>query len=423
MSSLAQNQRPLDGLVVLDFSQFLSGPLATLKLADLGARVIKVERPGVGDLCRHLYLSDTNIDGDNSLFHAINRNKESFTADLRNDDDRTRLKDLLKTADVMVQNFRPGVIERQGFGYDDVKKINSKIIYGSISGYGEEGPWKDLPGQDLLAQARSGLLWLTGNRDDPPMPMGLAVADMLAGNALAQGLLAALVGRGIHGRGARVDTSLFEAMIDFQFEVLTTHLNDGGRLPERSSVNGAHAYLGAPYGVYKTADSYLAIAMTPSLQKLAELMNISGLEVFYDHKEAAMAQRDQIKSVMANAILKRTTAQWLKVLQPADIWCSEVLDWPQMLSSAAFNQLDMRQTIRRNGTVTLDALRGPIRIDGKTLKSDRAAPALGADQEMIINVLLSGKKPDESSPTKEPDTVPYGASGSDTGAIQNRRNS
>ena len=174
MKTLPQTERPLNGLVVLDFSQFLSGPLCTLKLADLGARVIKVERPGAGDLCRHLYLSDTDIDGDNSLFHAINRNKESITADLRDPGDRKRLRALLETADVMVQNFRPGVIERQGFGYDAVRAINPRIVYGSISGYGEEGPRKDLPGQDLLAQARSGLLWLTGSRDDPPMPMGLA---------------------------------------------------------------------------------------------------------------------------------------------------------------------------------------------------------------------------------------------------------
>jgi len=219
MTPLPQEARPLDGLVVLDFSQFLSGPLASLKLADLGARVIKVERPGTGDLCRHLYLSDTDIDGDNSLFHAINRNKESLTADLKNEADRAMLRDLIARADVMIQNFRPGVIERQGFGWEDVRAINPRIVYGSISGYGEDGPWAPLPGQDLLAQARSGLLWLTGSDGDPPMPMGLAVADMLAGNALALGLLAALVGRGLHGRGAHVQTSLLEAMIDFQFEV------------------------------------------------------------------------------------------------------------------------------------------------------------------------------------------------------------
>ncbi|MGI1661559.1 CaiB/BaiF CoA transferase family protein [Palleronia sp. KMU-117] len=388
MNVMPDADRPLAGLVVLDFSQFLSGPLASLKLADLGARVIKVERPGTGDLCRNLYLSDTDIDGDNSLFHAINRNKESLSADLRDEADRAMLRGLIARADVMIQNFRPGVIERQGFGYDDVRAINPRIVYGSISGYGEDGPWAALPGQDLLAQARSGLLWLTGSQDDPPMPMGLAVADMLAGNALAQGILAALVGRGLHGRGAHVQTSLFEAMIDFQFEVLTTHLNDGRRMPRRSAVNGAHAYLGAPYGVYRTADGYLALAMTPSLDRLAGLMGIAGLERFFGDAGALMRHRDEIKRVIADAVATRTTADWLAVLQPADIWCSEVLDWPQMLASEAFRSLDLTQVIRRNGAVELAALRGPIRVDGQTLKSARAAPALGADRDAILKDLL-----------------------------------
>lgn len=390
MNTLPPAQRPLHGLVVLDFSQFLSGPLATLKLADLGARVIKVERPGTGDLCRHLYLSDTDIDGANSLFHAINRNKESITADLRNEDDCAQLRELLGQADVMVQNFRPGVIERNGFGYAAVKEINPKIVYGSITGYGDEGPWRDLPGQDLLAQARSGVLWLSGSRDDPPMPMGLAVADMLAGSTLAQGILAALVGRGIHGRGALVETSLLEVMIDFQFEVLTTHFNDGQRLPERSEHNGAHAYLGAPYGIYRTADGYLALAMTPSLQTLAELMEIKGLEQYYADPKMLLQKRDIIKKVLAKAITKQSTANWLAVLQPADIWCSEVLDWPELLASEAWQALDFEQTIRRGSAVTLNSLRGPLRIDGQVLKSELAAPELGEHQEQVIEQLLGG---------------------------------
>ena len=377
MRTLPQSERPLDGLLVVDFSQFLSGPLCGLKLADLGARVVKVERPGVGDLCRHLYLSDTEIGGDNSLFHAINRNKESITADLRNADDCRRIAELLGTADVMIQNFRPGVIERRGFGYDDVKAINPRIVYGSISGYGEDGPWKDLPGQDLLAQSRSGLLWLSGSAADPPMPMGLAVADMMAGNALAQGILAALVGRGIHGRGAKIETSLFEVMLDFQFEVLTTHLNDGGRVPERSAVNGAHAYLGAPYGVYETKDGFLALAMTPSLRKLAELLEVEGLEEHFDDPGAMLTHRDQIKQSMADRIRCRTTSEWLAVLQPADIWCSEVLDWPTMRESEAYKLLDFEQTIKRGDSIALTALRSPLRVDGATLKSERAAPSLG----------------------------------------------
>ena len=374
---------PLDGITVVDFSQFLSGPLCALKLADLGARVIKVERPGTGDLCRTLYLSDTEIGGTNSLFHAINRNKESFSANLKDPDDRALLRDLVAQADVVMQNFRPGVIERQGFGYDDCRAINPGIVYGAISGYGEGGPWVDLPGQDLLAQARSGLLWLTGSAGDPPMPMGLAVADMLAGNVLAQGILAALVRKGRTGQGALVQTSLLEALLDFQFEVLTTHLNDGGRIPQRAAVGGAHAYLGAPYGVYRTADGWLALAMTPSLERLAGLMGIAGLEGYYSDPAAAMQARDAIKATLAQGIATRPTAHWLALLQPADIWCAEVLDWPGLMESEAFRRLGMVQHIAGNGT-SLDTLRGPLRIDGAALTSPRPAPALGADRDRII---------------------------------------
>ena len=374
---------PLDGILVVDFSQFLSGPLCSLKLADLGARVIKIERPGVGDLCRTLYLSDTEIGGTNSLFHAINRNKESFTADLRNEADRAMLVELVSRADVVLQNFRPGVIERQGFGYDDVRALNPGVVYGSISGYGEDGPWALLPGQDLLAQARSGLLWLTGSAGDPPMPMGLAAADMMAGNALAQGVLAALVRKARTGQGGLVQTSLLEALLDFQFEVLTTHLNDGERLPQRSAVNGAHAYLGAPYGIYQTADGWFALAMTPSLERLATLMGLAGLERWFNDPRQAMRDRDAIKAIIAAGVKTAPTAHWLALLQPADIWCAEVLDWPGLMASDAFQRLKMVQHIS-GPSASLDTLRGPLRIDGAPLTSPRAAPDLGQHRAEII---------------------------------------
>ena len=163
------------------------------------------------------------------------------------------MKALIATADVMIQNFRPGVIERLGLDYEAVRAINPRIVYASITGYGEEGPWVALPGQDLLAQSRSGLMWLNGDADQGPVPFGLAVGDMLAGSVLAQGMLAALVRRGVTGKGGHVETSLLEALVDFQFEVLTTHLNDGRRPPARSGFRSAHAYLAAPYGVYPTA--------------------------------------------------------------------------------------------------------------------------------------------------------------------------
>src|SRR5271166_2900957 len=152
----------LEGLLVLDMSQFLSGPFAALRLGDLGARVIKIERPDGGDLCRRLYLTDTEIGGDSTLFHAINRGKLGFAADLKKAADVATVKALITKADVVIQNFRPGVIERLGLDYLSAKAINPGIVYASVTGYGEDGPWAMLPGQDLLAQARAGVMWLNG---------------------------------------------------------------------------------------------------------------------------------------------------------------------------------------------------------------------------------------------------------------------
>lgn len=233
--------KPLEGLVVLDFSQFLSGPSAALRLADLGANVIKIERPGSGESCRQLYISNLELDGDSTLFHTINRNKRSYAADLKNPAHLAKVRQLIERADVMIQNFRPGVIDRIGLGYDDVRALNPRIVYGSVSGYGASGPWVDLPGQDLLAQSRSGFAWLSGDATDGPVPCGLALADIMTGAHLAQGILACLVRRGVTGEGGLVEVSLLESMLDFQFEVLTTHLNDGGQSPKRSAINNAHA--------------------------------------------------------------------------------------------------------------------------------------------------------------------------------------
>src|SRR6516225_9407858 len=246
--------RPLEGLLVIDLSQFLAGPSASLRLADLGARVIKIERPDTGDLCRQLYISNLELDGDSTLFHSINRNKESFTADLKSEQGRASLREILKYADVMIHNFRPDVIEKLGFSYDAVSLLNPRIVYAEVSGYGKTGPWRDKPGQDLLIQSLSGLTWLSGNAGQGPVPMGLAVVDILCGSHLVQGILASLIRRAKTGKGAYVQVSLLESILDFQFEVLTTHLADGGRLPERSRSSNAHAYLAAPYGVYPTQD-------------------------------------------------------------------------------------------------------------------------------------------------------------------------
>ena len=374
--------RPLEGLTVLEFSQFLSGPYAGLRLSDLGARVIKIERPEVGDLCRTLYISDTDLEGDSTLFHAINRNKESFSANLKDPKDLELVKKLIAKADIITQNFRPGVIEKIGLDYESVKKINPQIVYGSISGYGSDGPWKDLPGQDLLAQSRTGLVWLNGNGGEAPTPMGLAVADMLAGHSLVEGILAGVIKRFRTNAGCYIETSLVEALLDFQFEVLTTYFNDGNRKPVRSKYNNAHAYLSAPYGIYKTKDSYVAIAMTP-LPKLGELLDLEFLKNLHDQK-IWFTERDEIKKKIGDWIVNQSTQEILNILEPADIWCAEVLDWENMLKHEGFKILDMTQRIKSLDGLDIKTLRCPIRVDGEIFKSDLAAPKVGQDNEKII---------------------------------------
>ena len=374
--------KPLEGLIVLEFSQFLSGPYAGLRLADLGARVIKIERPEVGDLCRNLYISDTDLEGDSTLFHAINRNKESFAANLKDAKDIELVKKLIEKADIITQNFRPGVIERIGLDYKNVKKINPKIVYGTISGYGSDGPWSSLPGQDLLAQSRTGLVWLNGNGGEAPTPMGLAVADMLAGHTLVEGILAAVIKRFRTDNGSHVETSLVEALLDFQFEVLTTYFNDGNRKPERSSYNNAHAYLSAPYGIYKTSNGYIAIAMTP-LPQLGELLDLNSIKDLHDQKEW-FTKRDEIKKDIGDWIEQQTTEHWLSILEPADIWCAKVLDWETMVKHEGFKILDMVQRIKRDDGLDIETLRCPIKIDGEIFKSSKAAPKIGNDNNSIM---------------------------------------
>ena len=382
MKATEPDDLPLAGLVVVDLSQFLSGPYCSLRLSDLGARVIKVERPGMGDLCRRLYLSDTEVGGDSTLFHAINRGKESLALDLKDEGDLDALRRLLASADVMIQNFRPGVAARLGLDWEAVRALNPALVYGSISGYGTVGPWVGLPGQDLLAQARSGVMWLTGDEDHGPVPMGLAIGDMMAGVALSQGILAALVRRGVTGRGRLVETSLMEALVDLQFEVLTTWLNDGRRPPRRAARNGAHAYLAAPYGVYACADGHLALAMTP-LGRLAKLLDLPALAAHAEDPAAGFRERDAIKELVAERLAGEPVTHWLGVLQPADVWCAEVMDWDALAASPGFAALDMLQTVTREDGVRVETTRAPLTLDGRRPAGRGAAPLVGAQSEAI----------------------------------------
>ncbi|RME70426.1 MAG: CoA transferase [Verrucomicrobia bacterium] len=394
-------KRPLEGITVVDFSQFLSGPSASLRMADLGARVIKIERPGTGDICRSLYVSDVRVDGESTVFHAINRNKESYVADLKNPADAARVWKLVEKADIVMHNFRPGVMQRLGFDYASVRARNPRVLYGAITGYGREGPWKDKPGQDLLVQALSGLTTYSGNADDGPVPMGVAVVDIFAGAHLVQGLLACLVRREQAGRGGLVEVSMLESILEFQFEPLTLFWQDGGQPIVRTKTNNAHPLLGAPYGVYTTSDGHLALAMG-SIPQLGELLDCPKLLEFPD-PASWFQQRDEIKAILAEHLATNTTAHWLSRLEPADIWCAEVLNYRQLVAHEGFTCLDMVQTVSTARGRQIRTTRCPIRLDETILKSPRGAPEIGQHNAAIDAEFGLDRAPGDPSPS-EPQT-------------------
>jgi len=376
--------KPLEDYLIVDFSQFLSGPSASLRLADLGARVIKIEKPGTGDICRTLYTSDLIMNGESSVFHTINRNKESFAIDFKQPEELQKLKKLLAKADVVMHNFRPGVMERIGLSYEDVKSINPNVIYGSISGFGQHPDLKDLPGQDLLLQSLTALTWLSGNQEDGPVPMGLSIVDMLAGAHLAQGILAALYRKATHNIGAQIQVSMLESAFDFQFETITTYFNDGGELPVRTKTNNAHAYLGAPYGIYKTKNGYLALAMG-SIPVLASLLKCDALLQFPENK---FTLRDDIKNILAEHLQTQETQFWLDILEPADIWCAGVLNYQQLFEEDGFKVLNFTQQVEMLDGYSYKTTRCPIKIDGEYLTSGKGSPKLGQDNERIIKEFI-----------------------------------
>ena len=374
------NIRPLEGVLVLDFSQFLAGPVAAMRLADLGARVIKIERPGIGDIGRTLAFAGRVIDGDTVSFHAMNRNKESITADLKVPSDLDYVRQLVAQADVLIQNFRPGVMERIGLDYESVRQINPGLVYASATGYGSDGPWRDRPGQDLLAQSISGLPWLSGSKADGPVPVGLSIADHLLSCHIAQGVTALLVRRFRTGQGGLVESSLLESMLDLQFELLSTKLNDDSITVQRHGMHSANAFLAAPYGTYPTTDGYIALAMNP-IPKLGELLELPELESMTDAQEA-WDRQEEIEQLLATRFATNTTQFWLDILDSADVWCAPVLTLDELIDSEGFAAIRMTQQVSR-GSTDLITTRGPLRIDGELLTNRTAAPTLGQHDQAI----------------------------------------
>lgn len=310
---------PLEGLVIADFTQLAQGPFATQMLGDMGAEIIKIEPPK-GDWMRHWSMANLYLGGEGISFLSFNRNKRSICLDLKHPRGKEVALRLIERADVVVENFRPGVMDRLGLGYDTLKERFPRLIYCASAGWGQTGPYVKRPGQDLLVQALAGVGYLNGNADDPPQGVGVGLADFTAGFHIVYGILAALYARERTGRGQRVDVNLLNSIMNLHIQEYGVYLNGGG-LPQRSRSGIPGPYLGAPYGFYQTKDGYIAIAMNP-INKLARLVGVPGYEACTASQ--VMENRDQIRADFQKAFLSKTTQEWLDILLAEDIWCGPV---------------------------------------------------------------------------------------------------
>jgi crotonobetainyl-CoA:carnitine CoA-transferase CaiB-like acyl-CoA transferase len=314
--------KALEDVAILDFSHLLQGPFATQLLADMGANVIKIEPPGRGDLFRTLTFNNRWVGGSESPnFLAWNRNKRSLAVDLKAPAAKTIVYRIAERADVVVQNFRPGVLARLGFGYEDFRKINPRIIYCSGSGYGESGPYLSRPGQDMLIQGLTGVAAATGRGDGPPVPVGSGFSDQVGAMNMVYGILSALYWRERSGEGQEIKVDLMSAMLAHQGQEMLMAMNFREDFQRPCSGIG-HPGMDAPFGVYPTSDGWVTIAMSPYKRLVGVLGDESLLA--YDNPKDLFEKRDEIWEKLAERTKTWTTADLMKAMLAVDIWCGEV---------------------------------------------------------------------------------------------------
>jgi crotonobetainyl-CoA:carnitine CoA-transferase CaiB-like acyl-CoA transferase len=294
-------------------------------LADMGAEILKIE-PLHGDWQRNWSLGDAWINGESVSFLAFNRGKRSVALNLKDPRGKEAALRIIRSCDVLLENFRPGVMDRLGLGYKFLSEVHPKLIYCASCGWGQDGPYVARPGQDLLAQAVAGALNLQGKADDPPSPVGMGVADLTASFHIVSAILAALYERNRTGLGQRIDINLLNSMLSLATQEVTLYLNTG-HVPQRSSAGIGHPCVGAPMGIYKTKDGYIVVAMMP-IGKVAELVGVSGWEG--NDSRNVIENRDAVKRSLEPAFEKKTTAEWIDIFMEADIWAAPVNTFPQI---------------------------------------------------------------------------------------------
>lgn len=370
----------LAGVRVISFNHFLNGPVAAQILADLGADVIAVE-PLEGAFHRNWAVANRFVGGQSVNLLTSGRNKRSLALDLKSEQGRAVARRLIAKADVVMENFRPGTMERLGLGHEALMAEFPRLIYGAASGYGSDGPDRDKPGQDLLIQAVSGLAAHTGRADGPPVAVGSVVIDHHAAAFYAMGVIAALFARERTGKGRLVEVSLLQAALDLQGESITAWVN-GARTPSPRATGGVAAWFSpGPYGIHATKDGYIALSLSP-LKDLAGALEVAALAAF--SADETFSRREEITALVAEALKSRTTAEWQPRFEKANVWYAEVKDYDALMDDPQLKHLGVFETLEGAGGEAVTLLKHPVRYDG-TIPEVRLVPQpLGAQTREIL---------------------------------------
>ena len=374
---------PLSGFVVVDLTRVLSGPYCTMVLADLGARVIKVEHPGKGDDTRH--WGPPFLGAESAYFLSINRNKESVTVDFKPPEGRELLERLLARADVFVENFRPGTLDRAGFGWDAVHEKFPKLVYASISGYGQTGPRREEAGYDAVMQAEGGLMSVTGDPDRPGYRLGVAITDMVAGLYCAQGITAALLARERFGHGQRVDI----AMLDTTAALLTYQAANWfatSKVPQRQG--NRHATI-APYETFTTSDGEIVIAVGNDgiWKRFCEAAGLTELasDPRFTTTKDRMENYDAMRPPIDRAFRGKSSAEWIAILNNAGVANGAVRDIGQMLNDPQLAARHMVETLMHPTVGATKVIGAPIKLSENAASLRTPPPVLGQHTDAVLS--------------------------------------